>query len=101
LLVERMLKEVRGRVFKGFGHTLLNGVIEATETLESKEKRELQLDLSLLNEHGLLFTPWNEHEEKTWGGSFYAPGGGVSVRFGSIENVRERDEELSCAVIAK
>ena len=60
------------------------------QELESKEKRRGQLDLSLLMEHGLLFTPWNEHA-----------GGGVSVGFGSIENVCERDEELSCAGIDK
>ena len=53
--------------FCQFFPSLLNGVTEATETLESKEKRERQLDLSLLKDHGLLFTPWNEHEEQTWG----------------------------------
>ena len=32
-------------------------VREATESLESKEKRERELYLSLVREHGLLFTP--------------------------------------------
>ena len=53
--------------FRHFFPSLLNGVTEAKETLESKEKREQQLDLSLMKEHGLLFTPWNEYEKQTWG----------------------------------
>lgn len=43
--------------FRQFLPSLPKGVTEATETLESKETRERQLYLSLMKEHGLLFTP--------------------------------------------
>lgn len=43
--------------FREFLPSLPEGVTEATETIESKERRERELYLSLMKEHGLLFTP--------------------------------------------
>ena len=43
--------------FREFLAPLETGVTEATECLESKERRERQLYLSLMKEYGLLFTP--------------------------------------------
>ncbi|KAL9182094.1 hypothetical protein ACHAXT_012437 [Thalassiosira profunda] len=43
--------------FREFLPALPAGTTEATESLESKERRERQLYLSLMKEHGLLFTP--------------------------------------------
>ena len=43
--------------FREFLPSLEDGVMEAMETLESKEQRERKLYLSLMKEYGLLFTP--------------------------------------------
>ena len=43
--------------FREFLPKLPSGVTESIETIESKERRERQLYLSLMKEYGLLFTP--------------------------------------------